>query len=215
MTLLRLDSGSPDFAAQLEQLTAWQAEHDHEVNATVTEILADVATRGDAAVLEYTARFDRLAAARSHAPILKRFSARGSANISRSGDSITIIKPVNSPKAIENVGPMDERFFIYWEDADWCKRMWVAGWKVIYCPMVTVVHYVGGSSVKLPFRSNFEFHKNCYRLYSKYAGFPLKVISPLVFGGIAMRFFFVLAAHKLKNYLNRRSMGKAPYRSSY
>jgi GT2 family glycosyltransferase len=93
--------------------------------------------------------------------------------------------------------------------------MWVAGWKVIYCPMVTVVHYVGGSSVTLPFRSNFEFHKNFYRLYSKYAGFFLKVISPLVFGGIAMRFFFVLAAYKLKNCLNRRSMGKAPSRSSY
>lgn len=106
-------------------------------------------------------------------------------------------------KAIEDVGLMDERFFLYWEDADWCKRMWTAEWKVVYCPMVTVVHYAGGSSVSLPFRSNFEFHKSYYRMYSKYAGFSLKVISPLVFGGLALRFFFVLAAHKLKDCLHR------------
>lgn len=113
-------------------------------------------------------------------------------------------------KAIDDVGFLDERFFLYWEDADWCKRMWNAGWKVVYCPMATVVHHVGGSSVTLPFRSNLEFHKNCYRLYSKYARFPLTAVSPLVFGCIAMRFFLVLAAHKFKGIINRRSEGKTP-----
>jgi len=101
-------------------------------------------------------------------------------------------------KAIDDVGFMDERFFMYWEDVDWCKRMWHSGWKVVYFPQASIVHYVGGSSEKLALRSVFEFHKSCYRIYSKYANFPLKVISPLVFFGIALRFFFVLFFHKMR-----------------
>lgn len=60
MRLQRLDSSSVDFFAELKRLTAWQEELDHEVSATVAGILADVAARGDVAVLEYTARFDQL-----------------------------------------------------------------------------------------------------------------------------------------------------------
>lgn len=58
----RLDSGQPDFAARLAALTAWQEELDQEVSATVARVIADVAARGDEALLEYTARFDRLEA---------------------------------------------------------------------------------------------------------------------------------------------------------
>jgi len=54
-------------------------------------------------------------------------------------------------KAVETVGLMDERFFMYWEDADWCRRMWDKGWKVALS------------------RSIFEFHKSSYRLFDKYS----------------------------------------------
>ena len=100
--------------------------------------------------------------------------------------------------AIEDVGLMDERFFMYWEDVDWCKRMRRSRWKVVYLPQATIVHYVGGSSDKLVIRSVFEFHKSCYRLFDKYTKFPLSVTSPLVFLGIALRFFFVFFFHKMR-----------------
>jgi histidinol dehydrogenase len=58
----RLDSSQADFDLRLKQLTAWQEDLDQAVTATVTAIVEDVARRGDAAVLEYTARFDRLQA---------------------------------------------------------------------------------------------------------------------------------------------------------
>ena len=58
----RLDTGQADFDQRLEQLTAWQETLDREVTEAVTAILADVAGRGDPAVLEYTSRFDRLQA---------------------------------------------------------------------------------------------------------------------------------------------------------
>ncbi len=56
----RLDTGDADFQARLAELTAWDEELDSAVNATVTSILADVAQRGDEALLEYTRRFDAL-----------------------------------------------------------------------------------------------------------------------------------------------------------
>ena len=56
----RLDTRAADFDAQLEALTHWQEELDQAVTETVTAVIADIASRGDAALLEYTARFDRL-----------------------------------------------------------------------------------------------------------------------------------------------------------
>ena len=59
----RLDSSSPDFWPALERLLAWESVSDDAVLETVRGIIDEVRARGDAAVLEYTARFDRLQAA--------------------------------------------------------------------------------------------------------------------------------------------------------
>src|SRR3546814_214502 len=43
-------------------------------------------------------------------------------------------------KAIDAVGPLDPRFFLYEEDADWCARMWAGGWQVLYAPWIVASH---------------------------------------------------------------------------
>jgi len=58
----RLDASAPGFDAALDALTAFDAKEDAALGATVEAILADVRRRGDAAVLEHTARFDRIKA---------------------------------------------------------------------------------------------------------------------------------------------------------
>ena len=58
----RLDSSTADFDAALARLTEFDAKEDAAVEAAVGGVLADVRARGDAAVLEYTARFDRIRA---------------------------------------------------------------------------------------------------------------------------------------------------------
>jgi histidinol dehydrogenase len=63
MTIARLDTRDPDFAACLDRLTRWEDSEDQAVTDAVAAIIADVARRGDAALLEYTARFDGLQAA--------------------------------------------------------------------------------------------------------------------------------------------------------
>lgn len=101
-------------------------------------------------------------------------------------------------KAVEEVGLLDERFFLYWEDADWCRNMAARGWKVIYYPEATVAHRVGGSSKSLPVRSLVEFHKSAYRLFSKYANFPLSLLRPVVLCGLISRFVLVASLNFLK-----------------
>jgi len=60
MTIRRLSSRDADFEAQLGALLAFETAQNADVDAAVTAILADVKTRGDAAVVDYTCRFDRM-----------------------------------------------------------------------------------------------------------------------------------------------------------
>ena len=57
----RLDTREADFDRRLIELTSWQENLDQEIDRTVAGILAAIASRGDAALLEFTAQFDRLA----------------------------------------------------------------------------------------------------------------------------------------------------------
>jgi len=43
--------------------------------------------------------------------------------------------------AMKDIGPMDERFFLYFEDMDWCRRFWEHGWEVWYVPSARFAHY--------------------------------------------------------------------------
>jgi hypothetical protein len=95
-------------------------------------------------------------------------------------------------KAIDQVGPLDERFFLYWEDADWCMRMHQKGWKVIYFPVPRVVHYVGASSSQRVFRSILDFHVSAHKLFCKYCNSRTQLASPLVAFALATRFVLAL-----------------------
>lgn len=65
MTLIRqLDTTAADFEAQFQRVLHWSAETDAAIETRVADILADVRSRGDAAVLDYSTRFDGLTAAR-------------------------------------------------------------------------------------------------------------------------------------------------------
>jgi hypothetical protein len=90
-------------------------------------------------------------------------------------------------KAAEEVGLLDERFFMYWEDADYCKSMWECGWKVVYDPRPTVYHYAGASSSQAVFRSVCEFHKSVYRWYDKHGPWTTVALRPLLLAGLILR----------------------------
>ena len=70
--IARLDSREPEFEARLAALLAWEPAHDEAIERAVAGILADVRRRGDAALLEYTRRFDRVEVAGAAALELPR-----------------------------------------------------------------------------------------------------------------------------------------------
>jgi GT2 family glycosyltransferase len=72
-------------------------------------------------------------------------------------------------EAVLDVGLMDEKFFLYWEDADWCTRFRHQGWKVIYYPLARATHSIGGSTDKRKLRSIIDFHKSACAPYRKYS----------------------------------------------
>ena len=95
-------------------------------------------------------------------------------------------------QALEDVGLLDERFFLYWEDVDWCKRMWDKGWKVTYYPQATIQHTVGGSSERNLICSVFEFHKSAYTYFVTYFKSPKLLKKPLIIAGLSLRFLGIL-----------------------
>ena len=67
--------------------------------------------------------------------------------------------------ALESVRGFDERYFLYWEDADLCRRLRARGYHVRYVPNATAVHTVGQSSKTAPARAIRAFHDSAYLYY--------------------------------------------------
>lgn len=111
-------------------------------------------------------------------------------DIPRSVDWVSGACMIVRREVISRVGPMDERFFMYWEDTDWCRRIRENGWQVVYLPEASVRHDVGKSSEKRPISSLYHFHKSAYLLFEKYATWPGSLFNPVVFLALAMRFYF-------------------------
>ena len=71
-------------------------------------------------------------------------------------------------QVIEQIGYLDERFFAYQEDADYCFQAKKAGWKVVYLPTAQITHFGGqGGSRAQPYRSIFQWHRSYYLYYRK------------------------------------------------
>lgn len=70
-------------------------------------------------------------------------------------------------QAIADVGLLDEIFFMYGEDLDWCYRIKEAGWKVLYNPNCTVLHYKRASS-RHSRKALYEFYRAMLLFYEKH-----------------------------------------------
>ncbi len=73
-------------------------------------------------------------------------------------------------EAVEQVGPLDEGFFMYSEELDWCRRFRAAGWRVVYLPTARVIHYEGKSSEQVLPARHIHFQTSKIRYFRKYHG---------------------------------------------
>lgn len=73
-------------------------------------------------------------------------------------------------RALDEVGELDERFFLYFEEMDWCRRAGAQGWRVIYLPEARVLHHYGQSSAQDLRQRHIRFTESKCRYYAKHYG---------------------------------------------
>lgn len=71
-------------------------------------------------------------------------------------------------EVLEEVGLLDEDYFMYGEDIDLCYRIKQAGWKIVYYPEVEITHYKGGGRGKKSYHIIYEFYRSMYLFYNKH-----------------------------------------------
>lgn len=100
----------------------------------------------------------------------------------------------------DKVGLLDEEFFMYGEDLDWCWRVKAAGYKVMYYPKAEIVHYKYGSAQSVPFRTIRMAHEAMKIFYRKhYAKKYNPFFNGLVYLGISLRMYLVLVVNLFRN----------------
>ena len=91
-------------------------------------------------------------------------------------------------EAIEQVGLLDEGYWLYMEDLDWCYRFHQAGWKVLYDGRVTALHLKGASSgVRRALRQDVAFHRGMGRFYRKFRAGRRPLGDVAVYAGIGAK----------------------------
>ena len=102
-------------------------------------------------------------------------------------------------EAVREVGLLDEGYWLYMEDLDWCHRFWDRGWKVFYEPAGVALHVKGGSSPnrRAP-RQEIAFHRGMARFYRRFdAPCHNPLLNAAVYAGIGVKLGVSLALSAL------------------
>ncbi|MEI6043345.1 MAG: glycosyltransferase family 2 protein [Chloroflexota bacterium] len=108
-------------------------------------------------------------------------------------------------KVIQQVGILDETFFMYGEDLDWAFRIKKQGWKIFYNPTTTVIHYKGESSKQRSTGAILNFYQAMYIFYKKhYAPDNFFLLNWLIIFGIFAKGLLALGRNFLRPKEQRR-----------
>jgi hypothetical protein len=72
--------------------------------------------------------------------------------------------------AVQRVGPLDERYFMYCEEIDWCRRLRAAGWRTLCVPGATVLHHGGASTAQFQAFSFVQLWRSRRRYFAQHGG---------------------------------------------
>lgn len=116
-----------------------------------------------------------------------------------------------SRQAFETAGGLDEDFFVYWVDADWCARIRAAGWKVFAVPESRVIHdenLKGKRRARRNVRMLKDFHRGAYLYYRKnHARSPLNPMAWIAFVGLSARAASMIAMDYIRFEIIQRFFG--------
>jgi GT2 family glycosyltransferase len=115
-------------------------------------------------------------------------------------------------EAIGGVGLLDERFFIYKEDVDWCKRFGDCDWEVRFYPHASAIHYGGASSSVAPAAFLIEMEKanlQYWRKHHSWIGYAIAAVISLVYYWLRMCGWGILYLVSRGNVIiNRQMVGR-------
>ncbi len=114
-------------------------------------------------------------------------------------------------EAFDAVSGFDERFFLYEEDADLCRRVRAAGWQIVFTPEAEVGHAKGRSMARTPERARLEYHRSHLLYYRKHCGLLQHAVLRLL---LATRALVDIGAGAVSGDLARSREGAALLRLS-
>jgi GT2 family glycosyltransferase len=115
--------------------------------------------------------------------------------------------------AVEEVGLMDEGYFMYAEEADWCYRFWRSGWRCLFTPRARIMHLEGGgkSSALVSAKMSVHLQKSVLRFHRKNRG---RVAWALAQGMYAVLMPIRAVAFGLLALVGRSERWRAKYRQA-
>ena len=126
----------------------------------------------------------------------------------RYSDDTTITEPVQAfsgaammfrRRVYEEIGGLDEMFFMYGEDLDFCKRVFDKNWKSVYVSEARIIHYGGGSSKKRRIKSLINFYEAMWIYYKKHFYNKKNVFfNFIVWSGVKIKMYIALVANSIK-----------------
>lgn len=101
-------------------------------------------------------------------------------------------------RTLERVGLLDETYFLYGEDLDWCRRARRLGIRIVHDPDLVGVHAQGSSAARAPFTSLRHFHRSAVRYFEEHErpGLP-RWLALVARGSLSVRYGLALGRHAL------------------
>lgn len=112
-------------------------------------------------------------------------------------------------EAVDGVGLLDEGFFFFLEETDWCKRLRDKGWKVFHHPGSRVFHLQGGSAKLVNVRARVEYWRSRYRFFRKHRGPGARVfLGAGLFLRLIVNFTAALLYSALTLFISKRARAR-------
>lgn len=99
---------------------------------------------------------------------------------------------------IDQVGMLDEGFFMLFEEVDWCYRIKQANWQIWFTPEAKVIHHYGQSIKQVKARMILSSHRGLYRYWRKHLSHGQALLAPFVYAGLMILAAVRIASHTLR-----------------
>ncbi len=105
-------------------------------------------------------------------------------------------------EVLEEVGLLDEGYFMLFEEVDWCYRIKKAGWQIWFTPKARVMHHYGQSIKQVKARMILSSHRGLYRFWRKHYRGNRWYLDGFAYSSLMALAYFRIASHKLKSMLS-------------